>query len=140
MTGHYAGDVSSKDAYAALEQNPDAVLVDCRTDMEWEMIGVPRLPDLPQEPAFIEWLQLPEGAVNPHFLTELQEAEITYDRPVYFICRSGVRSRDAAILATEFGYTAAYNVSDGFEGPPDEEGRRGATAGWQADGLPWGKP
>lgn len=140
MSAGYAGDVSSKDAFAAIEQNPDAVLVDCRTEMEWETIGVPHLPDLPHAPVFVEWLQLPEGGINPHFLTELQAAGVTPDRHVYFICRSGVRSRDAAILATEFGYTAAYNVSDGFEGPPDAEGRRGTTAGWQADGLPWGKP
>jgi rhodanese-related sulfurtransferase len=53
------------------------------------------------------------------------------------ICRSGVRSRDAAIALTRAGYGPCYNVADGFEGPKDEAGHRGARGGWKAAGLPW---
>jgi rhodanese-related sulfurtransferase len=55
---------------------------------------------------------------------------------VYFICRSGVRSRHAAEAATAAGLGPAYNVLDGFEGQLDRERHRG-IGGWKADGLPW---
>lgn len=42
----------------------------------------------------------------------------------------------AGIRATAEGFRCASNTSDGFEGTPDENGRRGAT-GWMWLGLPW---
>jgi rhodanese-related sulfurtransferase len=56
--------------------------------------------------------------------------------PVVFLCRSGVRSAAAARRATELGYDA-YNVLEGFEGDPDENGHRGRNGGWRHRGLPW---
>ena len=38
---------------------------------------------------------------------------------------------------TAAGYGQAYNVFDGFEGPPDASGQRGKVDGWKAAGLPW---
>jgi hypothetical protein len=43
----------------------------------------------------------------------------------------------AAVAMTGEGYAKCYNVLDGFEGPPDEEGHRGKRTGWKVDGLPW---
>jgi rhodanese-related sulfurtransferase len=48
-----------------------------------------------------------------------------------------VRSLAAAEAAVAAGYSHAYNVADGFEGPPDEDGHRGRIAGWKVEGLPW---
>jgi len=56
---------------------------------------------------------------------------------VMFICRSGARSDKAASLAREAGYSAAYNVLEGFEGDKDANGHRGKTGGWRQAGLPW---
>jgi rhodanese-related sulfurtransferase len=53
-----------------------------------------------------------------------------------FLCRSGARSRHAAIAMTSAGWGPCFNVSDGFEGPLDDSRRRGG-AGWKAGGLPW---
>ena len=39
--------------------------------------------------------------------------------PLLFICRSGARSRQAAIAMTSAGWAPCFNVSDGFEGPLD---------------------
>jgi rhodanese-related sulfurtransferase len=75
--------------------------------------------------------------VNPDFVGDLQRAGLRPEAPVAFLCRSGVRSKAAAEAATAAGYAAAYNVSDGFEGPPDATGHRGTTGGWKAAGLPW---
>ncbi len=56
-----------------------------------------------------------------------------------FLCRSGVRSVAAAQTATAAGLGPSYNVLDGFEGPSDAEGHRGAQ-GWRSEGLPWRQP
>jgi rhodanese-related sulfurtransferase len=132
----YAGDIEPIDTYAALRMNPAAVLVDVRSRHEWESIGVPELPDLPGEPLFIEWHHS-DGAANPAFITELADAVSDRDVPLFFLCRSGQRSRSAAIAATAIGFSSSFNVSNGFEGPPDSAGRRGTTSGWQSDQLPW---
>ena len=59
------------------------------------------------------------------------------DAPLYFLCRSGIRSKAAAIAMAEAGFTACFNVAGGFEGPPDDRGHRGGSSGWKAEGLPW---
>lgn len=132
----YAGDVSPSDAYAALQTDPAAVLVDCRTQPEWEFVGLPAVGDRLR---LIEWQRWPDGRRNEAFLDELADVGLRPYDSVYFICRSGARSRDAAIAATAAGYRAAYNVADGFEGPVGPEGRR-TVAGWKAENLPWRHP
>ena len=56
---------------------------------------------------------------------------------VLFLCRSGVRSRHAARVATELGYTNAFDILEGFEGDRDGEGHRKTVGGWCKAGLPW---
>ena len=56
---------------------------------------------------------------------------------IYFLCRSGVRSKHAAIAMTEAGWARCFNIASGFEGPPDPAGHRGTVDGWKAQGLPW---
>jgi rhodanese-related sulfurtransferase len=57
--------------------------------------------------------------------------------PLLMLCRSGARSRAAAIALTAAGYGPCFNIKDGFEGALDPERHRGAAAGWKAEGLPW---
>ncbi len=57
--------------------------------------------------------------------------------PVLLLCRSGARSRAAAIALTGLGFAGAYNIAGGFEGDPDGARHRGLRNGWKADGLPW---
>jgi rhodanese-related sulfurtransferase len=135
----YAGDITPGQAGKLLSDNPDAVLVDVRTDAEWRFVGVPDLSSLGRQVVFIEWNRS-DGQHNDSFLTELQDripaSAGAGDRPVVFLCRSGNRSIGAAEVATEAGITPAYNMLDGFEGQLDADGRRGGT-GWRAIGLPW---
>ncbi|MGH7210687.1 MAG: rhodanese-like domain-containing protein, partial [Acetobacteraceae bacterium] len=56
---------------------------------------------------------------------------------LFFMCRTGGRSRAAAEFAAANGYPNVANVVGGFEGVPDAAGHRGTVAGWKADGLPW---
>ncbi|MGZ9035358.1 MAG: rhodanese-like domain-containing protein, partial [Rhodospirillales bacterium] len=57
--------------------------------------------------------------------------------PVVLICRSGARSRAAAIALTAAGFGPCYNVVSGFEGDPDPLRHRGTVSGWKVEGLPW---
>lgn len=132
----YAGDVTPDEAWAALRDQPDAVLVDVRTQAEWAYVGVPDLGPLGKALVRLEWQSYPDGAVNELFTSDLEDAGVAKDQPVYFLCRSGVRSVAAAEAATRDGWGEARNVLDGFEGPPDAHRHR-AVAGWKVAGLPW---
>jgi rhodanese-related sulfurtransferase len=129
----YAGDVTAQAAYAGLDADRTAVIVDCRTQAEWMFVGTPAVDRV----LFVEWQRFPDGRRNDAFLQQLAEAGVDPTAPVFFLCRSGQRSRHAAIEATAAGYRSAYNVSGGFEGDLDAAGRRGTNDGWKAAGLPW---
>lgn len=137
----YAGDLSSTDAWKVLSEDSTAVLVDVRTRAEWTFVGVADLREVGRQPALVEWQRFPDMDVNPGFVEHVSEAlrerNAGADTPVFFLCRSGARSRDAAIAMTTSGLRAAYNISDGFEGPADALHHRGEVAGWKAAGLPW---
>ncbi|MCU1538355.1 MAG: Rhodanese domain protein [Humibacillus sp.] len=132
----YAGDVTPAEAWAALSDDPAAVLVDVRTAAEWTYVGVPDLRPIGKDVVPIEWQRYPGGVRNDGFLAELTAHVGDRSAPVYFLCRSGVRSVAAADAATEAGWTAAHNVLEGFEGPHDGEQHR-TVAGWKVAGLPW---
>ncbi|MDT5174084.1 MAG: hypothetical protein QOG37_1335 [Mycobacterium sp.] len=133
----YAGDITPLEAWKVLSDNPDAVLVDVRTDAEWRFVGVPDLSSLGRDVVYIEWNKS-NGQHNDQFLAELQDKIPAGEgeRPVVFLCRSGNRSIGAAEVATAAGITPSFNVLDGFEGQLDAHGHRGDT-GWRAVGLPW---
>ncbi len=131
---NYAGDVSPTAAYHALQHDSAAILVDVRTPAELSHVGLPNLDSIGKGVALIQWH--PE-ITQDQLVNALASVGAEPDTPVYFLCRSGARSLNAAVLATHGGYTKAYNISGGFEGPLDHQGHRGAVAGWKTEGLPW---
>lgn len=133
----YAGDVTPRDAYEAIERDATAALIDVRTQAEWSFVGLPDLRATRRQPVLVEWQAFPAMARNPDFVAELARAGIAKGRPLYFLCRSGARSRAAAIAMTAAGYGPCYNIAGGFEGNRDSEGHRGTVEGWKAAGLPW---
>ena len=133
----YAGDVDARRAWEILKDDAKAVLVDVRTRPECRYVGHPDLKALGSSPVFVEWQAYPDLALNAGFAEEIAAQGIAKDAPLLFLCRSGVRSKAAAILLAGLGYQRCYNVADGFEGPKDAAGHRGTGAGWKAAGLPW---
>jgi len=133
----YAGDVMPQQAWEILNDDPGAVLIDVRTQAEWAYVGIPDLASLGKQPMFLPWQVFPSMQVNPDFTQQLAGTGIAKDATMLFICRSGVRSRNAAMAMTAAGFTAAYNVAHGFEGDPDGSKHRGKVNGWKVDGLPW---
>jgi rhodanese-related sulfurtransferase len=137
----YAGDLLAIDAYALLEGDSSSALIDVRTQAEWTYVGTPNLQTLGKTPLFLEWQSYPSMAVDDNFAVRLEallkSAGIERGVPLVFLCRSGARSRHAAVAMTNAGWGPCFNVSDGFEGPLDVSRRRGGMGGWKAGGLPW---
>lgn len=124
----YAGDIPPQLA-CEWWKDGDAVLVDVRTKAEREWVGfVPGA-------AAVSWKEWPGMAVNPDFDEQVRKA-VPPGKKALMLCRSGVRSIAAARRATELGIEA-YNILEGFEGDPDDNGQRGKRGGWRQRGLPW---
>jgi sulfur dioxygenase len=85
--------------------------------------------------AVVPWKQWPGMVPNPGFDTGIKAA-VPPGKKAVLLCRSGARSGSAAKRATELGIEA-YNILEGFEGDPDENGQRGNRGGWRRRGLPW---
>lgn len=133
----YAGDVSVGNAWRALTDDSGAVLIDVRTKPEWQFVGIPDLSGIGKRVAPVSWQIYPTMERNPQFEDEVRALVPTTDTPIYFLCRSGVRSRAAAVAMTAAGYGRCYNVAGGFEGGLDEDRHRGHREGWKAGNLPW---
>jgi len=126
----YAGALLPVEAHALMQHISGAKLVDVRTQAEWEYVG--HIP----ESVLIEWNTYPSGQRNPQFLEQLQARVAKTEAPVMFF-RSGARSHQAAVAATQAGYPNSYNILEGFEGDKDGQGRRNTVGGWRVAGLPW---
>ena len=137
----YAGDVSPDEAWTILKQDAKAQLVDVRTTAEWAFVGTPDLSRLGRGVHRVEWQIFPQMSVNPDFVARVEDrlrsSGADSGTAILFLCRSGGRSRAAAIALTAAGYARALNVSGGFEGDLDAEGHRGTAGGWKAAKLPW---
>lgn len=133
----YAGDVMPKEAWRILNEDPGAALIDVRTDAEWSFVGLPDLSGLGKETHCVSWQAFPAMDLNQRFVAEVEARGLSKDQPLLLLCRSGVRSRHAAIALTQAGYGTCYNVATGFEGDCDGNRHRGCTGGWKAEDLPW---
>jgi rhodanese-related sulfurtransferase len=134
----YAGDVSPADAWAVLAAEAKAQLVDVRTAAEWNFVGLPDLSGIGRRVHCVEWQVFPSMGRNGNFVAEAQAAlGADTAAAVFFLCRSGARSRAASIAMTGAGYAKCFNIAGGFEGDLDAKRRRGRQNGWKAAGLPW---
>lgn len=130
----YAGAVTPQQAYALLNADPSVKLIDVRTNAERDWVGRVLLAE-PQH-AGVQWSLYPGGAPNPQFVEQLEQVAEQH-QTLLFLCRSAVRSKHAARLATEHGFSNCFDILEGFEGNKDQHGHRKTLAGWCLRGLPW---
>jgi rhodanese-related sulfurtransferase len=133
----YAGEITPAEAWERLASDPSAKVIDVRTQAEWSFVGVPDLSSLGRQVLLVSWQVFPAMARNEAFAAQVEANGAGKGDTLLLLCRSGVRSKAAAEFLTGLGYTAAWNVTDGFEGPHDSTKHRGTVAGWKASGLPW---
>jgi len=119
-------------AQAFINEHPEALFIDCRSDAEHFFVGNP------VGSVHVAWQDGEDWELNPHFIGEVRRlAGHSVQRPVILICRSGNRSVDAAIALEEAGFTRVYNVLHGFEGELNDDHHRNSINGWRQAGLPW---
>jgi len=141
MEAVHIQDVPVEEVWARLEKDPGSVLIDVRTRAEWTFVGLPDLDKIGKRVLTVEWQTSPDSKIDagfPERLTAvLDAAGANKDSELFFICRSGARSRMAAEAIASVGYQRCRNVADGFEGPLDADRHRGQVAGWKAAGFSW---
>jgi len=134
-------DVPVEEVWSRLKEDSATLLIDVRTRAEWAFVGMPDLSEIGKRVLTVEWQTSPESRIDaafPERLAEVLDASgAGKDSELFFICRSGGRSRMAAEAMANAGYGRCRNVADGFEGPLDADRHRGQVAGWKAAGLAW---
>ena len=113
--------IKSSEIKKFIEKNPKTVLVDVRTEEEWNTLGKPLSDSLGIKTYFITISQ------NLSFIESVKK-EIKKENQVLVMCAAGGRSIIAANLLQNEGYKA-HNISDGFSG-------NGQDLGWKNSGLP----
>ena len=113
--------IKSSEIKKFIENNPKSVLLDVRTNDEWQTIGKPDSKSLGIKTYFITISQ------DPGFIENIKK-EINKENQVLVMCAAGGRSIIAANLLQNEGYTA-HNISDGFSGNSQDPG-------WKNSGLP----
>ncbi|MBT9507896.1 rhodanese-like domain-containing protein [Rhodoferax sp.] len=121
-----------KETWALIQQQPDALFVDVR--MEIESLYVGRPPGVHT----IAWYEYPDLHPDPAgFVAAVEREAGDKARTVILICRSGKRTVDAGRALEAAGFTDVVNVIHGFEGELDDHFHRSTLNGWRFDGLPW---
>jgi rhodanese-related sulfurtransferase len=122
-----------RQAYEFLQSHPDALLIDCRSEMEYLFVGHPL------GALHVAWNDGPDWDINPHFVGQVKKLAGNNHalRPIVLICRSGNRSIEAGQALERHGFGRVYNVLHGFEGALNEKHQRNSLAGWRREGLPW---
>ncbi len=130
--------ITPKQAWQIIQDQPKALLIDVRSQMEFLFIGHP------VGAIHIPWIDEPDWNINPHFAPEVRKLVLGgldhksgHNVPILLICRSGKRSLEAGELLLKEGFHQVYNIADGFEGELDDTHHRSTLAGWRFDGLPW---
>ena len=125
--------LSPREALEFLQRHPDALFIDCRSEMEYLFVGHP------VGALHVAWNDGPDWAVNPEFVATVKKlaGPRHAERPVVLICRSGNRSREAGAELERAGFRRVANVLHGFEGDLDDSQHRNTVAGWRYEGLPW---
>ena len=113
--------IKSSEIHEFITNNPKTVLLDVRTENEWNTVGKPDTKDLGIKSFFITISQ------DPSFLDNVKQ-NIDKEEQVLVMCAAGGRSIIAANLLTNEGYNT-LNVSDGFSGNNQDPG-------WKNLGLP----
>ena len=113
--------IKSSEIKKYIEKNPKTVLLDVRTEDEWNTVGRPISDSLGIKTYFITIGQ------ELSFI-EIVKKEIKKENQVLVMCAAGGRSIIAANLLQNEGYKV-NNISDGFSG-------NGQDPGWKNSGLP----
>ena len=116
--------ITSKEIKDYVKNNPKSVLLDVRTQGEWDNLGKPDGDKIGLKTYFLEIRR----DAHFDFVQEFKNLNISQDKEVLVICASGERSQITAELLSRENYKS-INISDGFMGSQEGDG-------WKNSGLP----
>ena len=117
----------SKDVENYIKNNPKSVLLDVRTEEEWNTDGKPDGEKMGLKTHFLS-IQLADTSFNQNFIEDFKKLNIQKDTEILTMCMGGVRSQVVAELIKKKNYKCS-NISDGFLG-------NGENIGWKRNNLP----
>ena len=117
----------SKDVENYIKNNPKSVLLDVRTEEEWNTDGKPDGEKMGLKTYFLS-IQFADKSFNQNFIEDFKKLNIQKDSEILTMCMGGVRSQAAAELLTKENYKCV-NISDGFLGNSE-------NMGWKNSDLP----
>ena len=118
--------IPSKEIKNYIKNNPKCVLLDVRTEEEWNE-GKPDGDKIGLKTYFLS-LQFEGKILNQNFIEEFENLKIDKNFEILASCGTGGRSQRAAELLTKLGYKCS-NISDGFLGNDE-------NIGWKRSNLP----
>jgi len=131
-------EITPPEAWDILQTNPDAVILDVRSRMEYDYVG-----HVPGS-VFVSLKEWPAWELETEFvenvkwaLAEYRPDKVPQDLVILALCRSGARSMVAAKELANNRFKKVANVVEGFEGDKDENNHRNSINGWRFHGLPW---
>ena len=113
--------IASKEVKEHIKNNPQSILLDVRTEEEWNVDGKPDGEKIGLKTYFLT-------IKDENFINDFKKLGINKDTEILTMCMGGVRSQAAAELLIKEEYKCT-NVSDGFLG-------NSASSGWKNSGLP----
>ena len=119
--------IPSKELEKYLKNNPNCVLLDVRTEEEWNNDGKPDGEKIGLKTYFLS-LQFSDTSFNENFDEEFNKLNIKKNCEILTMCMGGVRSQMAAEIIEKKDYKCS-NISDGFLGNNE-------NIGWKANDLP----
>ena len=117
----------SKEVEDYIKNNPKSVLLDVRTEEEWNTDGKPDGEKMGLKTYFLS-IQFADKSFNQNFIEDFKKLNIQKDTEILTMCMGGVRSQAAAELLIKENYKCV-NISDGFLGNPE-------NVGWKNSDLP----
>ena len=119
--------ILSKEVEGYVKNNPKCILLDVRTEEEWNIDGKPDGEKILLKTHFLT-IQFADKTFNQNFIEDFKKLNIEKDHEILTMCMGGVRSQSTAELLTKEGYNCV-NISDGFLGNSE-------NLGWKKSGLP----
>jgi rhodanese-related sulfurtransferase len=113
--------ITSIEVEEHIKNNPQSILLDVRTEEEWNMDGKPDGEKFGLQTYFLT-------IKDENFINDFKKLGIGKDIEILTMCMGGVRSQAVAELLIKEEYKCT-NVSDGFLG-------NSASSGWKNSGLP----
>jgi len=119
--------IPSNEIESYAKNNTNTVLLDVRTEKEWNADGKPDGDKIGLKTFFLT-IQYADGSFNKNFINDFKKLNIDKNCEILTMCMGGIRSQGAAEILTKENYICS-NISDGFLG-------NNQSAGWKNSGLP----